>query len=170
MIYPYIAIGLIAFIVGGALRHLQGGLDAAVGIPRGVVVALYSLLSVTAFLTYGPHPWFGVAYLGTLKATIIAALFFADMLVTQSADFAKPWRVLWRFGAAPVAVAVLTGWSPVLAVGVVLAVATWGLLAAKSVPVCAPWLDGWEAYQEVLIGGVTGAAWTLAPLLGHPFI
>ena len=159
-------IGANSFLIGATLRHLQGGLDAYFGLHRWQVVIGYGALSGPAVWAYWHVPLFGVPDLGLLRAVAMTALFMADMTMAQ--DFSKPWKVLWRFGMAPVIVALLTGWWPAMGVGVVLAVGTcvlkkWG----GKLPVCAPWADGWEAYWEVMIGGVTGAAWAVAPLLGH---
>lgn len=158
-------IGLLAFIIGGTLRHLQGGLDAQFGLHRWQVVIGYGLLSVPAIDANWGLPLFVVPDLALLKACAMAAMFVADMTLSQ--DFSKPWKVLWRFGAAPVLVALLTGWWPAVLVGIVLAVGTWALKRwGPMIPLWRPIFDGWESWWEVMIGGVTGTAWALAPLLG----
>ncbi|HLN23866.1 MAG TPA: hypothetical protein VK558_07780 [Patescibacteria group bacterium] len=158
-------IGLTALVIGGTLRHLQGGLDAQFGLHRWQVVVGYGLLSMPAAYSFWGLPLFGVPQLALLKACAMAALFVADMLLSQ--DFSKPWKVLWRFGAAPVLVDLLTGWWSAVLVGGILAVGTWALKKwGPFIPLWHPIFDGWEAWWEVMIGGVTGAAWALAPLLG----
>ncbi len=163
-----VALAIAGFLVGAVLRHLQGGLDATVGIPRGVVVAGYAILCAPAFAVYGGSAWFGVPWLGIAKAILLAGVIILDMVMAQ--DFSKPWKVAWRFGAAPVILAALTGFWWAIAAGPVLGAGT-ALLRNRKVPLAAPWIDGWEAWWEIMIGGVTGALWCVAPVLGaHPLI
>lgn len=163
----YISIGVIALILGAVLRHLQGGLDNALGIKRWQVVVGYGLLSAPSVYAYWHVPLFGIPDLGMMKAVVMAALFDLDMVLAQ--DFSKPWKVFWRFGTAPVIAAVITGWYPAVFVGVILGVGTWAVKKwGPLIPLFKPYFDSWEAGWELMIGGVTGCAWALAPLLGHP--
>ena len=158
-------VGLLAFLVGGTLRHLQGGLDAVYGLHRWQVVTGYGLLCLPAIYVGWHRPLFGVPDLAMLKAVAMAVLFMADMTLSQ--DFGKPWKVLWRFGAAPVVVAFMYGFFPAIGVGIILALSTWALKKwGPLIPLAKPVFDGWEAWWEVMIGGVTGTAWALAPLAG----
>ena len=159
------AIALLAFILGASLRHLQGGLDDTFGLRRWEIVVAYTVFGLPALYAYWGTPWLGVEDLGPAKALWMVALFDLDMVMSQ--DFSKPWKVLWRFGAAPAIIAVITGWWPAVATGLVLMAGTavlkkWGPL----IPLWRPYFDGWEAGWELMIGGVTGVVWTIAPLLG----
>lgn len=160
-------LGLFGFLAGAALRHLQGGLDAQFGMHRWQDVLGYTVLSIPALVAYWGQPWFGVVWFGLLKFALMVALFDLDMVMAQ--DFGKPWKVLWRFGTAPLLVVLITGWWPAAFVGVVLAIGTWALKKwGGRVPFFLPYWDGWEAGWELMIGGVTGLAWVLAPVLGGP--
>lgn len=162
-------VAVLAFLLGGGLRHLQGGLDAVFGLHRWQVVIGYGLLAAPAATVYWHHPLFGVQDLALLKAVALAVLFMADMTLAQ--DYSKPWKVLWRFGWAPILVVMITGWWPAALVGLILAVGTWALKTwGPLVPLWKPYWDGWETGWELMIGSVTGAAWVLAPLLGGPCV
>lgn len=161
----YALLGLYGLVVGGTLRHLQGGLDAQFGMHRWQDVTLYSLLVAPAAVVYWHTAWFGVPWLGLLKVAVLLALFIVDMVWKQ--DFSKPWKVVVRFGTLPVAAALVTGWLPLVLVGPVLGACTWVLKKyGPRIPLLLPYWDGWEAGWELAVGGVTGAAWSLAPVLG----
>lgn len=151
-------------VLGAVLRHLQGGLDAAFKMHRWQEVAGYTFISVPVLFHYWSSTAWGPYHAHALGlGFIFAAMFDLDMVLGQ--DFNKPWKVLLRFGAAPLLISFLTQFWWVAGVGAVLALGT-ALLRNKRVKLFAPYIDGWEAYWELMIGGATASAWATAGLFG----
>jgi hypothetical protein len=162
-----ILLAICGLTVCGILRHLQGGLDKALGLHRWQIYVGYALLIIPAAVVYWGSSWFGIPYLGSLRAVLLLAILEATMICHERAD--NPWFVLWRQSVAPLALAIITGWWWALLCGPILAIGTVLLARVKDrVPIRKPWLDGWGAYLEIMTGAANGLIFVLAPILGTP--
>ena len=165
--YEILALGVLAGVVLAALRHLQGGEDAALGLHRWEVVLAYTASVAPAAWAYWGSSWFGVSWLGMLKPAIMLILFDADMTLKQ--DYSSPWGCTWRFGLIPLLLIPLTGWWPAVFVGPIVGGGTW-LLKKLNPTIKSDWfgMAGWEPFWELMIGGVPGFVWAVAPFFGGP--
>jgi len=179
---------IVAFLYGAIVGRMFGGW---LGQSRAMRLLLFMPAIVPAAWTYPIFPellWFdAVPPEHGLIIGITAAALLTGLLLLHLSDghrYDRPWKILMRYGWAPVPVALITGYWPVALAGPAIALAAAICRIAKFRAVLLPWdkepvtdssgrvlvpgqymLDGWAAYWEMAKGGVTVLAWAMPPLI-----
>lgn len=174
-----------AFLYGALAGRCFGGW---LGLSRTFRLALFLPAILPAMAVYPLHPdilfWPGAIppVYGFIATGIIIALLFIHL--SDGHRYDRPWKILLRYGWAPLLLAVLTETPVVAATGPVIALAAAACRMWEFPAVLLPWdrvgvkdssgrilqepsqmLDGWAAYWEMIKGGATMVAWVTPPLL-----
>ena len=176
------------FLYGMAAGRIFGGW---LGLSRPLRIALFLPAILPALAVYPLNPellWGGVIPKGMGFAIgLSGCLITIGLLALHIADghrYDRPWKILLRYGWAPLILTAMTGTYAIALTGPVIALAAAICRICDFSAVLLPWdrveikdssgqivqqpsqmLDGWAAYWEMIKGGATMLAWAAPPLL-----